>query len=112
MADSNSSGPLEKKELSTETRLLLAFVLMGIVLFTTPYFFKTPPPPPGKKVQLAPAPVTTPDPKPGEAGASAPTPGQVLAPKELIVTLETDLYHIEFSNRGAVVRAWVLKKYK
>jgi hypothetical protein len=58
MADSNRSGPQEKKELSTENRLLLAFVLMGIVLFATPYFFKTPPPPPGKKVP-APAPVTS-----------------------------------------------------
>src|ERR1700692_2193438 len=55
MADPNSSAPNEKKELSTENRLLLAFVLMGIVLFATPYFFKQPPPPPGKKVQLAPA---------------------------------------------------------
>src|ERR1700686_579515 len=112
MADSNSSGPLEKKELSTETRLLLAFVLMGIVLFTTPYFFKTPPPPPGKKVQLAPVTAPTPEPKPAEAVASAPTPGQVSAPKESIITLDTDLYHIEFSNRGAVVRSWILKKYK
>ena len=112
MADSNSSGPLEKKELSTENRLLLAFVLMGIVLFATPYFFKQPPPPPGKKVQLAPAPEPAPEQKPAEAVAAAPTPGQVSAPKESIVTLDTDLYRIDFSNRGAVVRSWILKKYK
>jgi YidC/Oxa1 family membrane protein insertase len=112
MADSNSSGPPEKKELSTENRLLLAFVLMGIVLFATPYFFKAPPPPPGKKIQLSPAPATTPEPKPVEAVASAPAPGQVSAQKESIVTLDTDLYHIDFSNRGAVVRSWILKKYK
>ena len=31
MADSSSSGPPEKKELSVETRLLLAFILMGAV---------------------------------------------------------------------------------
>ena len=35
-----------KKELSMEQRLLLAFVLMGLVLFLTPYFYKAPPPPP------------------------------------------------------------------
>ncbi len=29
-----------------EQRLLLAFVLMGLVLFLTPYFYKAPPPPP------------------------------------------------------------------
>jgi len=34
------------KELSMEQRLLLAFVLMGLVLFLTPYFYKAPPPPP------------------------------------------------------------------
>jgi YidC/Oxa1 family membrane protein insertase len=112
MADSNRSGPQEKKELSTENRLLLAFVLMGIVLFATPYFFKTPPPPPGKKVQLAPAPVTAPEQKAAEAAPAAPAPGQVSAPKESILTLDTDLYHIDFSNRGAVVHSWILKKYK
>ena len=28
------------------------------------------------------------------------------------MTLDTDFYHIDFSNRGAVVRSWILKKYK
>ena len=39
---SNKPG---KKELSMEQRLLLAFVLMGVVMFLTPYFYKAPPPP-------------------------------------------------------------------
>jgi YidC/Oxa1 family membrane protein insertase len=112
MADPNSSGPKEKKELSTENRLLLAFVLMGLVLFATPYLFKAPPPPPGKKIQLAPALPPSPEQKTPEAVAAAPSQGQVSAPKESIVTLDTDYYHIDFSNRGAVVRSWILKKYK
>jgi YidC/Oxa1 family membrane protein insertase len=116
MADSKGSGPVEKKELSIETRLLLAFILMGAVLFTTPYFFKTlpPTPPPGKKVQLAPPVTPAPEQKPAstEAVAAAPTLPQEAASKESIVTLDTDLYHIAFSNRGAVVRSWILKKYK
>jgi YidC/Oxa1 family membrane protein insertase len=111
MADLNRSGQQGSKELSTENRLLLAFVLMGIVLFATPYFFKTPPPPPGKKVQLSPSPVTTVQ-KPEEAAPAAPAPGQVSAAKESILTLDTDLYHIDFSNRGGVVHSWILKKYK
>ena len=51
------SGPPDKKELSVEMRLLLAFILMGAVLFTTPYFFKAPPAPPvaAKKAEPAPA---------------------------------------------------------
>ena len=40
---SSSSPPQKPKELSMEKRLLLAFVLMGAVLFTTPYFFKSAP---------------------------------------------------------------------
>src|ERR1035441_7489758 len=44
------------KEMSMEVRLLLAFLLMGAVMFLTPYLFKTTaPPPPVKKVaQTAP----------------------------------------------------------
>ena len=30
-----------KKEMSMEVRLLLAFLLMGVVMFVTPYFFKS-----------------------------------------------------------------------
>ena len=37
------------KEMSMEVRLLLAFLLMGAVMFLTPYFFKSQIPPPGKK---------------------------------------------------------------
>ena len=35
----NSSNP--PKEMSMEMRLLLAFLLMGAVMFVTPYFFKS-----------------------------------------------------------------------
>ena len=52
----NKSG---KKELTMEQRLLLAFVLMGLVLFLTPYFYKAPPPPP--KTATPPSTQTTAD---------------------------------------------------
>src|ERR1039458_10515469 len=49
MAEPNSGGTggpgQPKKELSMELRLLLAFILMGVVLFVTPYFYKTVAPP-------------------------------------------------------------------
>ena len=38
-----------KKEMSMEMRLLVAFLLMGAVMFLTPYFFKSQNPPPPKK---------------------------------------------------------------
>ncbi|MEO8130188.1 MAG: hypothetical protein ABI822_24005, partial [Bryobacteraceae bacterium] len=36
--------PEKKEEMSMETRLLLSFVLMGVVLFATQYLFKPTPP--------------------------------------------------------------------
>src|SRR5260370_5096203 len=110
MADSKSSGV---GEMSIETRLLIAFILMGAVLFTTPYFFKNPPPP-AKKAAIVneTKPAVEQSPASTAAIVAAPEPGQVSASKESIVALDTDLYHIEFSNRGAVVRSWILKKYK
>jgi YidC/Oxa1 family membrane protein insertase len=115
MADPKSSEPGDNKELSIETRLLLAFILMGAVLFTTPYFFKsTAPPPPAKKTETvakppAPAPAPTTE---AAAASTEPPEGQVSAPKEDTAIVETDLYRVIFSNRGAVVRSWILKKYK
>jgi len=37
------------KEMSMEVRLLIAFLLMGLVMFLTPYFFKSQLPPAGNK---------------------------------------------------------------
>jgi YidC/Oxa1 family membrane protein insertase len=114
----NPPGP--PKELPMETRLLLAFALMGLILFATPYFFKTVAPPTLKKSQpaeqkqpaatAASAPPVEPAPpeavKP-EAGPAA----QVSAKQEEIFTLDTDLYKVVLSNKGGVVHEWVLKKY-
>jgi YidC/Oxa1 family membrane protein insertase len=111
-----------KKELSMEARLLIAFVLMGLVLFLTPYIYKPAAPPPGadkavtakttdvKQVPTAPAEATTPPPP--AAPAVAEMPGQVHADKDETVEVDTKLYHIVFSNKGAVVKSWVLKDFK
>src|SRR5437588_5237069 len=113
MPDSSSNGPGDKKELSVETRLLIAFILMAAVLFTTPYFFKAPPgPTPDKKTEKVAAGKVTPPPPPPAVAAAATAPGQIAAGDEETITLDTDLYHIILSNRGAVARSWVLKKFK
>ena len=44
------------KEMSMEVRLLIAFLLMGIVMFVTPYFFKSQAPPAGNKAAYYPGP--------------------------------------------------------
>jgi YidC/Oxa1 family membrane protein insertase len=99
---------------SMEKRLLLAFALMGLVLFLTQYMYKPDrqapqqaPPPPAKTQPEAPLPLKkTPPPR-----VSAPA-GQVAASKEETFIADTDLYRVVISNRGAVVRSWVLKKYQ
>src|SRR5713101_129595 len=114
---------MEKKEMSMEVRLLIAFVLMGLVLFVTPYIYKPPPAPPaassdpaGDKAADKARDKTTPDAvKPvaqKQAEPATPVPGQIQGEKEETTTVETDVYRVVFSNRGAVVKSWILKAYK
>ena len=116
----NPPGVPGKKELSMEMRLLIAFLLMGLVLFVTPNFNNTPPP--AKPVAAPVKAVQTQTPKPAEAPAVVPPPasspdmpdmpGKLSADKEQEFTVDTDLYRIRFTNRGALVKSWLLKKYK
>jgi YidC/Oxa1 family membrane protein insertase len=103
------------KELTTETRLLLAFVLVGIVLVGWNYIYKPPLPPvtpPAQATQPA-----TEAPKVTQVPALPPPqavelPGQIQASQAQEFTIETDLYRVRFSNQGGVVRSWILKQYK
>ena len=119
MAESGNGGTTptqpQKKELSTELRLLIAFLLMGVVMFVSPYFFKsTAPPPATNKSAPAAAPAAAAAPAPAEAKPQAPAAplAPVSAQREDFFFLDTDLYHIVFSNRGGVVTSWTLKRYK
>jgi YidC/Oxa1 family membrane protein insertase len=120
------TGSQPPKEMSMEVRLLLAFILMGAVMFVSQYFLKPQAPPPaqktaqstdksGEKSSPAAAVVPPKDAPPAEAepeAKAAPVPGatpqQTLPP----LVVETDLYRVTFSNQGANVRSWLLKKYK
>src|SRR5437763_8316035 len=103
-----------KKELSMEVRLLIAFVLMGLVLLVSQYFIKPAPTPTATKEGAAkstrpvtPAAVEKPEaviPSPAQQKA-AETSGAVQAASEETVTVEPDVYRVVFSNRGAVVRS-------
>jgi YidC/Oxa1 family membrane protein insertase len=112
---------MEKKEMSMEARLLLAFLLMGLVLFGTQYLYKPAPTPPKPAAPVQTAAAKTPEtPSPAPATAPVPAapkpaadmPGQIHADKEETFTIETDLYRVVFSNHGAVVQNWILKAYK
>ena len=96
-----------------ELRLLIAFALMFLVLFVTPYFYK---PPAGPK-QTTPAATpsqavqVTKKPEAAPAAPVQPAPGEMKGAAEQEFAIETDLYKIRFTNKGAVVKSWLLKKY-
>jgi YidC/Oxa1 family membrane protein insertase len=123
------------KEMSMEVRLLIAFLLMGFVMFLTPYFFKSQVPPAANKAaagqtasQSTPGAPSTPGAQPAaeptaspaaaaapaeeEAVAAVPPVGATAQKAEPTLLIETDLYRIAFSNQGATVRSWQLKKAK
>jgi YidC/Oxa1 family membrane protein insertase len=109
--------------MSTETRLLIAFLLMGAIMFLTPYFFKSQPPPPNANkttkaaetaqtaaTPAAPAEVEKPPAAETAEAAKAPIVPVIQAQAAPPFVIDTDLYKITFSNQGANVRGWLLKK--
>jgi len=123
------NAPLQKKDKFTpELRILAASLLSMVVILVWAKFFSPKPPvnPPqqNRPVQTAPATAGSAAPS-GTAGSAqtAPTatgvaPAQAApvqpqsASEERTIVVENDLYLVEFSNRGAVVKSWQLKKYK
>jgi YidC/Oxa1 family membrane protein insertase len=111
----------ERKEMSTETRSLLAAVLCLLVIAGWSMIYKPPQPAPApasSKTSTATtnlAPLTG-----GTSSASTIAPGKTppttpslmrAASAESSVVIESDLYRVEISNRGGVVRSWQLNKF-
>ncbi|MES1256852.1 MAG: hypothetical protein ABUS51_00420, partial [Acidobacteriota bacterium] len=109
----------KRKELSNELRMVVAFVLMGLILVATPYVYKklgiaTP------QTQSAPvkSAVQTPKATPASAAEPAtprdtpPVAGAIAAAAEAEWILDTGAYRVVFSNRGAVVKSWTLRNIK
>jgi YidC/Oxa1 family membrane protein insertase len=103
-------------EPGNEKRLLLIFAvtffLMLVFTQVQKRFFPAPPPPKDQPAQQKPvqtqAGTTSASPSPISAPAAGVTKQ---APKEAQTVIENDLYRITFSNRGAEVKSWILKKY-
>lgn len=133
-----SDAPQKKKELSSEMRILIASILsMAVILLWAKFFAPKAPPrqanqPAVTATAPAPAPnssATTPlSPSqvpsvaggkqvsaPGIATGLAPSNAAAMPPKaaaqERTIVVENELYHVEISNRGGVVKSWQLKKY-
>ncbi|HEY6413574.1 MAG TPA: membrane protein insertase YidC, partial [Edaphobacter sp.] len=99
--------------------LVMAFVMVAVFLGLQFYKAKTNP---QTALPTAPAATQTAAPQPGApsvapaaavagsaAAATAPT---VQAAAESTTTIENELYRITFTNRGAQVSSWILKKFK
>ncbi|MDQ6679294.1 MAG: membrane protein insertase YidC [Acidobacteriota bacterium] len=107
----------DKHEFTMQGRMLLAFVLVFGVIFATPYFYKifVPPAPPKQAVTefpKKPAAATTAAAPAVPAPVTAPPAGTIAGSREESTVIDTDLYHVIFTNRGGVVRSWSLKKFK
>jgi YidC/Oxa1 family membrane protein insertase len=128
------NGPKNKKPLSAELRILIASLLsMAVIVLWVRLFAPKPPslqPLPNTPAQTAPASPNAAS-NPANPSASAPpsignktpapatlaaAPALVIKPKsdtqDRVIVVENDFYRVEFSNRGAVVKSWQLKKYK
>lgn len=117
--------------MSNEMRMLIAFVLMGLILVATPWVYRqlgitpaTPVKTAASQSQKAVPQTKTPEEekaastasgtpmKPADAATpAAPTPEAVSAANAQDYTLDTNLYRIVFTNRGATVKSWTLKKF-
>jgi YidC/Oxa1 family membrane protein insertase len=104
-----------KKEISMEVRLLLAFLLMGAVMFVTPYFYKSSPP--VKKSTPPAASLPQQEPATESAAVAAKEPKAPAGPataeqRQPNLVINNGVYRIEFSNQGATARSWQLSKYR
>ena len=130
MADSNNQDGLNPKPVNMEKNLLIAFVLIGILMFVYPKLFPPPPQPKPGTPSATPSALNQSGGSAGQAAATNPTPPPVTqaaaatpappAPNAPNATPEhvephfvvtTDLYRVEFSNQGATVRSWQLRQF-
>ena len=99
-----------------DRRVLLVFLLTfaAIVLFQAVLkkYPAGPPQPNPSEIHPPPPAAATGNPSPGAPAApTAPVAGAKQASRESEIVIENDLYRITFSNRGAQVKSWILKKF-
>jgi YidC/Oxa1 family membrane protein insertase len=106
--------------------MVIAFVLMGLILVGSQWVYKKfglLPAPPSQNAGLNPAMKSAVPAKeaaassgaPASPAAATPDTGGVMpiaAAAETEWTLDTNLYRVVFSNRGATVKSWTLRKFK
>jgi YidC/Oxa1 family membrane protein insertase len=102
-------------EPGSEKRLMLVFLLAFIVMLALqPLLKKYFPQPVTPTQQSQPAQTQPEAPTPAVTVAPVARPGNVVtkqAASETETVIENDLYRITFTNRGAQVKSWILKKF-
>jgi YidC/Oxa1 family membrane protein insertase len=98
-----------------DKRVMIVFaVTMLLLVAAQKYLVKAPQPVKQQQAaQNAPAPPPSPA-VPNTVTAAPPAPSNVAAMKaasESTTVVENDLYRITFTNRGGLVKSWILKKY-
>ena len=107
-------------------RSMLAFTVLALVALLAFQYFKPPTPPaPAQQQQTQTAnqavnqnstPAAGQQAGTGQAASGASAPGSaaptVAASAETLTVVENELYKITFTNKGAKVKSWILKKYK
>ena len=99
-----------------EKRLFLFFALTMLVFLGTQYFFK-PAPSPKPVIPIAQKAAEPEAVKPVEAVTAAAAAGTgglepLQASAEAVTVIDTDVYTITLTNKGGLVKCWLLKKYK
>jgi len=118
-------GSEEKRPLSHELRLLLASLLsMAVILLWIRFFGPKPPivkpqaTKPGASAPAMPAQTSVAALSPSASPTTTtPSPATPAVPakadtEERTIVIENNLYRVEISNRGAVVKSWQLKNYR
>src|SRR5438445_6333508 len=120
------NAPGQKDKFTPELRILVASLLsFGVIILWARFFGPKPQIPPtqtNRPAQTTPAtpgpatsPASTPSPTTATPAKIAPATTASIAVKndsqERSVVVENNLYRVEISNRGAVVKSWQLKGY-
>jgi len=117
------------KEISDQKRMVIAAVLSLLVIVAWTMLYRPAAPPPGTAISPTPSPAVPAGippagaPTDGTTSGAAQPAGPVVAASvaasaavvgdtaEKTIVVESELYRVVLSNRGAVVRSWQLKKY-
>jgi len=125
MAESSNQGGYTPPKVPMERNLLIAFVLIGVVMWISQTYFAPPPPKKASNpVSQTGAPAAPPASSPAEPAGAKPavsvTPSASVKPArgataekvEPNFVIQTDLYRVEFSNQGGTARSWQFRKYR